>query len=134
MARRWWCRRKAEAKRVTAAAMARLKRRGSQDVAAAAAVGIGDAVAAVLAAARRLNIMLYSDDEVAREAERIIVRIDDAIDALKRSGEMKSINRSYKSYRIEAAARGDKVLPYAQWLNKYRQKLMREFTAALRDC
>ena len=30
-------------------------------------------------------------------------------------------------------ARGEKVLPYAEWLNKYKEKLLRQLAAAVRD-
>lgn len=129
---RWWCHNAADARRVAVAATARLQRRDRQDAAAATPAAVGDAATAIVAAARRLNVGLYTDDDVADEAARIIARVDEQIETLKRAGDMKSINRSYKNYRIEASARGDKVLPYAQWLNKYRHNLLRELATVFR--
>lgn len=141
---RWWCRRAADAGRVATAATARLRRRESQDgmpgVSATGAPHSPDdtaavsmaAAAAVANAAKRLNVMLYADEEICSRAERIIARVDDEIAVLKRTGEIRSINRSYRSYRIGATARGDKVLPYAHWFNQYRQNLVRQLAAAMR--
>jgi len=129
---RWWCRRRIDAERVATAATALLRRRQAKDGATAPAVAVLHAAEAIAAAAKRLDVALYSDDDVALAAERIIARVDREIEALRQAGGMKSINRAYKSYRIEASGRGDKVLPHAQWFNKYRQNLLRELAAALR--
>jgi len=51
---------------------------------------------------------------------------------LRQAGELKTVNRAYRSYRIEAAACGDKALPYARWFDKYKQDLVRQLAAALR--
>ncbi len=89
---RWWCRRAADAEQVAAAATARLRRRETSDRDDAA----GLACDAIAAAAERLGIALYADDEVAAEAAAIIARIDGEIDRLQQAGELKSINRSYR--------------------------------------
>jgi len=129
---RWWCRRRTDAERVATGGTALLQRRHTKDGATAAATAILDAMEAVAAAAKRLGVALCCDDDVALEAGRIIARIDREIEVLRRAGGLNSINRAYKSYRIETSGRGDKVLPYAQWFNKYRQNLLRELAAALR--
>ena len=74
---RWWCRRSADAERLAAAATRRLRRRESRDASAEVASGCvsspaeGDpsdalvvAGAAIVGAAKRLNIALLSDEEV----------------------------------------------------------------------
>lgn len=129
---RWWCRRHVDAERVATAATRLMQRRRAKD-GAAAAPAFADAAQAIAAAATRLDVMLYADADVAFEAEGIIARLDQEIEELRRSGGMKSVNRMYKSYRIETSGRGDKVLTYAQWLSKYRQNLLRELAAVLRD-
>jgi hypothetical protein len=129
---RWWCRRAADAEHVAAAATALLQRRASRDGTVERRPALGDAAQAIAAAAKRHHIALYSDDEVAVDAERIIARVEQEIEVLKQAGGMKSINRSYKSYRLDASGRGEKVLPYTQWLDKYRQNLLRELASALR--
>ena len=124
----WWCRRVADAEQISAAAMARLRRRESSDR-NNAAMPAGETIAA---AAERLGIALYADDDVAADAAAMIARIDGEIDRLQQAGELKTINRSYRTYRMESSARGEKVLRYADWINKYKENLARQLAAALR--
>lgn len=141
---RWWCRRAADAGRVVTAAMARVRRRESRDGASSpSTTGLSHSQGnipvalllgckAVAAAAKRLNVALHSDEEVSFEATRIIARVNDEIETLQRAGELRSINRSYRTYRTEASARGEKILRYAEWIGKYKEKLVRQLAAALR--
>jgi len=121
IAETWWCRRSADAERLVAAATARLRRCESCETAAA-----------VEAAARRLAIAVFSDQDIGRAAEAVIARVDDEIATLRQAGELKTVNRAYRSYRIEAAACGDKALPYARWFDKYKQDLVRQLAETLR--
>jgi hypothetical protein len=135
-AMRWWCRRAADAERVAASA-ARSLRRESKDGAGrpsleAATRALQDFPAAVEGAARRLRIPLYSDDDIAMDAERIIARVEAEIENLKRAGELKPVNQAYRAHRLQASARGEKAAPYANWLNQYKANLVRELAAALR--
>jgi len=127
-AMRWWCRRTGDAERVAAAATARL-RRGAARGGAATAAAAGESIEA---AARRLNVTLRSDGDICAEAAAVIARVGEEIERLARSGELKSVNKSYRAYRIEASARGERVLRYADWMSKYKEKLVRELAAALR--
>jgi hypothetical protein len=140
---RWWCRRASDAERVRAAATTRLRRRQSCDDATqgpehpsgrARNISLSTALIeeAMNAAAEKLNVALYSDGDIAAEAEAIIARVEAEIEALRSSGQFKSVNRSYRAYRIEASARGEKVAPYAEWLNKYKANLVRRLADALR--
>ncbi len=83
-------------------------------------------------AAHRLAIVVYSAADILREAEAVIARVEHEIENLRQAGEMKTINRAYRSHRVQASARGGKVLPYAEWLNKYKQNLVHQLAAALR--
>jgi hypothetical protein len=133
----WWCRRADDAKRVATAATARLRRLGSQDETAAGpavnfAASSRDISAAVQQTAKRLHVALYSDDDISADAERIIARMNEEIETMRRTGQLKSVNQSYRTYRVETSARGEKAAPYADWFNKYKAKLVRELAAALR--
>ena len=80
---------------------------------------------AVLAAARRLNVVLQSDDEITEEASRVVASIDAKIEAARQSGELKPVNKKYKNYRREAKERGEPAMRYDEWMLKYRENLVR---------
>jgi hypothetical protein len=66
----------------------------------------------------------------------LLAAFDADIDAgLKRMKILRRVfnARKLQGLRIESSARGDKVLPYAEWINKYKEKLVRQLAAALRD-
>jgi hypothetical protein len=143
---RWWCRRVSDAERLAAAAMRRLRRCESRSGAAAVAVpedasspasdDASDAFAlaaeAIAGAAKRLDVTLFSDDEIAAEAMAVVARVDEEIERLHRSGDLKAVNKSYRAYRIETSARGERTARYAEWMDKYRVNLVRQLAAALR--
>jgi hypothetical protein len=66
------------------------------------------------------------------KAMTVVARVEAEIERLQRSGELKSVNKSYRAYRIEASARGEKTLRYDEWMGKYRENLVRQLAAALR--
>jgi hypothetical protein len=123
---RWWCRRVADAERVAKAATARLRRH-------AAGEGLSNPGDSVAAAARQLDIVLASDEETIAAANDAASRIDQEIERMQQRGELKAVNASYRQYRIDASSRGEKVVPYRQWMRKYRANLVRALAATLRD-
>jgi hypothetical protein len=133
---RWWCRRAADAERVAASAARALRRQSKDGVARpspdAPTCAPHDLSAAIEDAARRLGIALYSDDDIAMDGEGIIARVEAEIENLKRAGQLKSVNQSYRAHRLQASARGEKAAPYAEWLNQYKANLVRELAGALR--
>lgn len=137
IAARWWCRRGDDALRVATAATRGLRSRVSPDEPTLAANGAApppsDIAEAIAGAAKRQHVAIYSDADILREAENIIRRVEAELESLQRAGEMKSVNRSYRAYRMDASARGEKVRPYANWLNDYSANLVRQLAAALRD-
>lgn len=124
---RWWCRRAAEAECVADSAMRsyRRLRKSSPDECARACES-------VVHAANRLSVQIRSDADIDQEAERAIARLDAEIATQMRAGALKSVNQSYRQYRLEAASRGERVLPYAKWMDGYKIKLMREIAANVR--
>lgn len=140
---RWWCRRLSDAERLAAAATARVRRRAVIEGTAAktssasadeqsAASAEQLACEAIARAAKQLTIVLQTEAEMCAEATAVIARVDEEIERLQRAGGLKSINKSYRTYRTEAAARGEKTMRYADWMRRYREKLVRELAAALR--
>jgi hypothetical protein len=124
---RWWCRRAAEAECVadSAARSFRRSRKNSSDECSLACESI-------LRAAERLAIEMRNDADVDEEATRAIARLDQEIVKQMRTGALKSVNQSYRQYRLEASRQGERVLPYAKWMDGYKVKLMREIAANLR--
>jgi hypothetical protein len=125
---RWWCRGISNADDIAAAATARLRRRSSEATADAAS----HAGETVLHAARQRNVDLHTDADIAAHAETAIARIDTELEQLRRAGDLRSVNKSYQAYRLEAASRGERVTPYAQWMLSYREVLVRQLAATLR--
>jgi hypothetical protein len=122
---RWWCKSAQQAEWLAEAAV-----RAAQRSHADAARRLDQAV---LNAAKRLGITLRSDEEVAREALAAVARLDQEIAAQQRAGGLKSVNRGYRDYRLAASARGEKVLRYAQWMERYKAKLVRDIAHNLRS-
>jgi hypothetical protein len=124
---RWWCRRAAEAECVADSAARSFRRSGqkSSDRSALASD-------AVIRAAQRFGVTLSTDADLEQEAGHAIARLDAEIAIQMRAGALKSVNQSYRQYRLEASSRGERVLPYAKWMDGYKQKLMREIAANLR--
>jgi hypothetical protein len=122
----WWCPRAFGAASIAAAAAARLHNRETCDGAALSACQ------AVVRAAKQRNVDLHSDEEILDQATAVIARIDDELELLRQSGDLRPVNKSYQSYRCEAAAKGERVVPYAQWMLGYKEELVRKLAATLR--
>jgi hypothetical protein len=73
-----------------------------------------------------------SDDQLRSDAMAVAARVDAEIARLQRAGGLKSVNTSYRRYRLENSACGARVLRYADWMNRYKADLIREIAANLR--
>src|SRR5262249_51179178 len=133
--------RDSDAARIAAAARVALRRRESKAGTAPAADqrnaafdshALGSACTAVMEAARRHGVALFSDDDIAAHAAEIAARIDAELQKLKESGGLKSVNQAYKTYRLETSGRGERALRYDEWMRRYRADLVRQAAAALR--
>jgi hypothetical protein len=123
---RWWCPRALAAASIATAAATRLHNRKTCDGAALSACQ------AVVRAAKQRNVDLHCDEEILDQATAAIARIDDELERLRRSGDLRPVNKSYQSYRHEAAAKGQRAVPYAQWMLGYKEELVRKLAATLR--
>ena len=140
---RWWCRSAADAKRVAAAANARMNRGASPSFSlsqAAAAYGRSNegaelefGCASVAAAANRLGIAVQTDDEIAEEARTVAARVDAELQKLQACGGLRSINGAYRNYRLQARAGGERALRYGEWMSKFREDLIRQIAETLRS-
>jgi hypothetical protein len=119
---RLWCKREAEADCVATAATRILRRKPA-----------ADAAEAILAEARKLDIAVQSDEETAGDAMTVATRVALEMQRQQQSGELKSLNQAYRSYRLEASARGERALRYDAWMARYREDLVRKVAATLRQ-
>ena len=123
---RWWCPRAFEAASIATAVTARLHNRETGDGAALWACQ------AVVRGAKQRNVDLHSDEEILEKATAVIARIDDELERLRQSGDLRPVNKSYQSYRRDAAAKSERVVPYGQWMLGYKEELVRKLAATLR--
>jgi hypothetical protein len=117
---RWWCQRRSQADSIAAAV--RLTR----------ATSAAQAQESMSRAAKRLGVSLLSDEEITEEAMRAITRLDAEVERQMQTGALKSVNKSYRAYRLEASGRGESVLRYADWMERYKANLVRDIAANLR--
>jgi hypothetical protein len=122
----WWCRNADEAERMVTAVNASLRRKSASGAPAS------DCRDAILRAAKRLNVALRSDRDIADEAVVVIDRVADEFKQLRNTGGLRPVNKSYRDYRLEAAARGERVVPYAQWMRTYQENLVRKAAITLK--
>lgn len=122
-----WCRNADDAARIALAANVNLRRRatGKDDPQVLALDAIGRA-------AKRLNAMLRTDQDIASEAAIVIARVTREFEQMRASGDLREVNTSYRDCRLAAAARGERVAPYAQWLRTYQENLVRKAAATLK--
>jgi hypothetical protein len=73
-----------------------------------------------------------SEQQIRSDALIVAARVDAEVERLQRAGGLKSVNKSYRDYRIEAAACGERVRPYVAWLEDYKAELVREIATNLR--
>lgn len=144
VAARWWCLRADEAERVAAAATRRLRRRQTdllpsvpgkttaQSEPAAAEASARLANESIAAAANALGIALHTDEDIVQAAMAAAARVDSEVERMQRAGELKSVNKSYQSYRLEASARGERVMRYQDWMRRYKEDLLCKLAATLR--
>jgi hypothetical protein len=96
--------------------------KSQRDLVEAYRLGLGPRAAARLTA-----------DQLRDAAMAAAARVDAEIARMQRTGALKSVNKSYRDYRLAAAARGERTLPYAAWLRRYKAGLVREIAATLRS-
>lgn len=117
---RWWCRRRSQADSIVAA------------IRLTQATSAAQAHEPIARTAKRLGVSLSSDEEIAEEAMRAITRLDAEVERQMQTGALKSVNKSYRAYRLEASGRGESVLRYADWMERYKANLVRDIAANLR--
>ena len=73
-----------------------------------------------------------SADEIRDGASIAVARVEREIERMRRAGELKAVNTSYRQYRLTLAERGERALPYAAWMARFKASLVRDIAANLR--
>lgn len=125
-AARWWCQNALHAESIAEAVSRALRRINDP------AANVAHARELVHRAADRHAIALLADEDITAEAMHAIARLDGEIERQMQAGGLKELNRAYRDYRLQTSARGEPVLRYAQWMERYKVKMIREIGANLR--
>lgn len=99
---------------------ARRSPKSEHDLIEAYRQGIGERAAAEL-----------STEQIRRDALAVVARVDNELARMHSAGALKEVNRSYREYRLQASARGERIVPYAVWMRRYKAKLVRDVAAHL---
>jgi hypothetical protein len=86
----------------------------------------------VLRAASELGVILESNETVQANAVQAIATIDRQLADLKQAGDLSTINKSYREYRLAQGAAGKKAMPYAYYIWNYKLTLIKVVAQATR--
>jgi hypothetical protein len=111
IARAWWSRDRATAEQVLIA------------VGETYPVSVEAAVAEVMAAAGRLDVVLSEHAVVLARAEAAVAKITTGLNQAKAAGDLKLFNRAYHAYRLEAQRRGEHPMTYGIAFERLRKAL-----------
>lgn len=73
-----------------------------------------------------------SEAALRADALAVVARVEAEMARLQATGGLKSVNASYRQYRLAASARGEPVIRYADWMQRYKADLIREIAENLR--
>lgn len=73
-----------------------------------------------------------SQAQLRADALAVAARVEAEIARLQAAGGLKSVNTSYRQYRLETTARGERALRYVDWMQRYKADLIREIAENLR--
>jgi hypothetical protein len=73
-----------------------------------------------------------SEPALRADALAVAARVEAEIALLQATGGLKSVNASYRQYRLATSARGEPVIRYADWMQRYRANLIRQIAENLR--
>ena|GEM_PF-6925590 len=73
-----------------------------------------------------------SEAQLHAGAMDVAARVEAEIARLQANGGLKSVNASYRQYRLQASARGEPAIRYANWMQRYKADLIRQIAENLR--
>jgi hypothetical protein len=90
-------------------------------------LGIEPALAAraIEIVADRLGVWLASDVHIQEHAEAGVCTVEIEVERMKRSGELRDVNRAYREQRIAREATGRKIQPYGVWFANWRLAMIK---------
>jgi hypothetical protein len=82
---------------------------------------VGDKVKSTAAL---LGAKWQTQNQIERDAERVVAQITHRIKEAQMSGDLKEVNYSYKKYREEQLAKGETAIPYTAYLQHFTRDLV----------
>jgi hypothetical protein len=73
-----------------------------------------------------------SEAQLHAGAMDVAARVEAEIARLQATGGLKSVNASYRQYRLATSARGEPVIRYGDWMQRYKANLIRQIAENLR--
>lgn len=90
----------------------------------------GDSVLRECAVA--LGVLLHTSDSLQDDAIKVIAAVDAQLQAMQDAGELQSVNRSYREYRLKKTELREPYLGYVTWFAQYRATLVRAAAEIMR--
>ncbi len=90
-----------------------------------APASVDDVSKLVSATAKTLGVLLVSEDRIREQAETVVRNVEEQFASLAARGELKSVNRSYREYRIAETAAGNKPIGYPTFVSNYKLEMVR---------
>lgn len=82
--------------------------------------------------ARELNVMTETSVRIQERATAAVASLDATIADFRRTGQMQSINRSYREYRERANAERKPALVYSHWIWNFKIRMAKELAQSTR--
>lgn len=87
-------------------------------------MAIPAADATLRACAAELGITLTGNATVIERSEAAVARLDQRIEAMRRSGDLKTTNQRYKAYRLEQLRLGNGPMSYNEFVDAGLEAVM----------
>jgi hypothetical protein len=76
--------------------------------------------------ASALGVILVKPDSVRVHAQSVVANITAHFEAMRAAGELKSVNKSYREYRLRETSAGNKPIGYPTFLSNYLANIVKQ--------
>lgn len=95
-------------------------------------IAIADAESIVRDVAKDFGVFLHTSDSLQEDAIKVIAAVDAQLKAMHDAGELQSVNRSYREYRMKKTELHEPFVGYVTWMRDYRASLVRTAAQIMR--